>query len=82
MRKGTIIRNHWASDKNPTRYFIYMGIKGRFAEGIELVDGKLNTVRYHKEDFLNSEAFEKVGYCIAFDILKSDLKKFIEGELR
>lgn len=78
MRKGTIIRNHWASENNPSRFFIYTGADGRFANGIELVDGKLNTVRYYKVDFRNKDIFEPMGHCKAFDIMKNELKNLIE----
>lgn len=77
MKKGTIIRNHWAGENNPGRYFIYMGISGRYAVGIQYIDGKLQKVNYYKSDFADKEKFEPVGYCNAFDVMKADIEKLL-----
>lgn len=81
MKVGAIIRNHWAGDSNPVRYFIYTGIKGRYATGIYLSDNKLTTVDYLAKDFEDRETFEVVGYCSGFSIMKADLKGFLENAI-
>jgi hypothetical protein len=79
MKLGTIICNHWASDDNPTKYFIYTGMQGEYATGICFIDGKIDKLKFYANDFRKSEVFEPVGYCKAFEIMKEDLKK-IKGE--
>ena len=78
MRIGTIINNHWASEENPTKYFIYTGIKGKSATGITINNGKLEKTEYYKRDLDDKTNFEPVGYCDAFEIMKRDLKKVRE----
>ncbi|KAK9679516.1 hypothetical protein QE152_g40017 [Popillia japonica] len=77
VKKGTIIHNHWAGDKNPTKYFIYTGISGRYANGINWDGKELSKVSYYKEDLADKTMFEPVGYCNAFDIMKADLKRLL-----
>ncbi|MYL44616.1 hypothetical protein GLV94_03075 [Virgibacillus halodenitrificans] len=80
MKKGTIIRNHWAGSDNPTRYCIYLGCNGRYVNVLELVNGKLKKGQYYKSTFQDKEKFEIVGQSKGFDVLKDDLKSFLEGE--
>ena len=80
MKIGTIVLNHSAGDGNPLQYFIYTGIKGKYATGLSLFNGKLEKVEYHKSDFISSGKFEAVGYCNGFDIIKEDLKSIL-GEI-
>lgn len=79
MKTGTIINNHWAGDSNPIKYFIYAGIEGKYAVGIYLDNGGLKKVKYDKSDVLNSDKFEPVGYCKAFNIMKEDLKNILKS---
>lgn len=74
MKIGTIICNHWAGDKNPYKYFIYLGIEGKYAKGVALYRNKLEKVSYYARDFNNREVFEPVGYCEGLEIMKKDLK--------
>lgn len=76
MRKGMLIRNCSASDRNPQRYFIYTGISGKYANGLTFDSkGQLEKIYFNKYDFLQEGFFEPVGYSKGFDILKEDLKK-------
>ena len=77
MKIGTIVLNHWAGQNNPAKYFIYTGIKGKYATGIFLNNGKLERVTCYATDFRNKEIFEPVGYCKGFDIMKEDLKSIL-----
>ncbi|MBN6206242.1 hypothetical protein JYK21_07245 [Ralstonia pickettii] len=81
MKKGTIIRNHWASKNNPIRYCIYLGTSDRDVNVLELVNGKLQRGQYHKSSFENREVFEVVGHSKGFEVLKDDLKKLLEESL-
>jgi hypothetical protein len=75
MKIGTIINNHWASKENPKKYFIYMGTQGKYATGVYLnSDGRLKRTRFYTSDIKDSTNFEVVGYCDAFEIMKSDLR--------
>ncbi len=78
VKIGTIVLNHWAGEGNPSKYFIYTGIKGKYATGIFLNNGKLETANYYKKDLLDSGKFEPVGYCNGFDIMKEDLKSILD----
>ena len=73
MKKGTIILNHWAGEKNQSKYFIYTGIKGKYATGICLIDNKIEETTYYKDDLKDKEKFEEVGFC--------DYKNFIKKSL-
>jgi hypothetical protein len=76
MKIGTIIRNDWAGDRNPTKYFIYTGISGEYATGIALNNGNIKRLRFGKKDFVNDGKFVPVGYCGFADLIKADLMKY------
>lgn len=76
MKIGTIFINHYAGNKNPVRYFIYMGTTGKYVNGIYLNNGKLQKIQYYRDDF-ETDMFEKVGYCNAFDVMKGDLSGLV-----
>ncbi len=79
MKKGTIIKNHWAGDNNPGRYSIYLGTTaGRYVNVLMLQSGKLVKGQFYKSDFENQEVFEIVGHSTGFEVLKNDLKRFLE----
>lgn len=78
MKVGTIIRNHWAGDRNPTRFFIYLGSSGKYVNGLGLVNGRLEKVRFYKSDFKDKNMFEIVGYSTGIDVLKNDIKSYLE----
>lgn len=78
MKKGAIVRNHWASDENPIRYCIYLRTNGRYVDVLELISGRLQKGQYYKSDFKDRDFFEVVGYSTGFDVLKDDLKSFSE----
>ena len=87
MKIGTIIKNNWASEGNPAKYFIYTGIEGKYATGVCLAPaGRLEKVLYYKDDFRDAythegeKVFESVGYCDGFDIIKADLQSIL-GEV-
>jgi hypothetical protein len=73
LKIGTIVRNHWASEDNPTKHFIYTGISGELATVISYDGKKLINNKYYKNDLKDTEKYEPVGYCEAFDIMKKDL---------
>lgn len=78
MKIGTIINNQFAGENNPTKYFIYTGVVGRFATGICFVDGKIEKMKFDKKRLNNY--LEPIGYCKAFDIIKEDLKVYKNKE--
>lgn len=78
MKKGTIIRNHWAGENNPTRFCIYLGTSGRYVNVLELANGKLRKGQYYKSHFKDREVFEIVGHTQGFEVLKNDLKSLLE----
>lgn len=83
FRKGDIIHNRYAGHPS-NKYFIYLGISGRNVNGLVLQEGKgIKKCQYYKSDMnkmLNGEpAFQVVGHTNAFDVMKQDLLRFIEG---
>ena len=75
MKKGTLIRNHWASDKNPQRFFIYTGTSGKFVNGLAFnKNGQFEKIQFYKADFNEGGKMETIGYSEGFDVLKNDLK--------
>lgn len=74
MRIGDIVRNDWASDKNPIRFFIYTGIKGKYAFGICVTENGIEETRYYKED-VETDKFVVVGRCEYQDLIKKDLRQ-------
>ncbi|AVK98865.1 hypothetical protein FCT18_14645 [Lysinibacillus sphaericus] len=83
-RKGDIILNRYGRHL-PGKYFIYVGFSGRHVIGLDFADGKcIKKCQYHKScvnEMLDGEpAFQVVGHTNAFDVMKQDLLKFIEGE--
>ena len=66
LKCGDIIKNSWASDRNPTRYFIFIEYSGKYAKCITLT-GKGSAVRwarYYASELKNNSdgAFEVVGH--------------------
>lgn len=81
MRIGTIVKNGWAGEGNPLKYFIYTGVSGKYATGISLENGRLIKIRYYKKDLKETrdgeDVFQIVGYSTGIDLLKEDLKRFL-----
>ncbi|MFJ8099374.1 hypothetical protein [Lysinibacillus sp. NPDC096212] len=85
FRKGDIIHNRYAGHPS-SKYFIYLGVSGRYVNGLSLQKGKdIKEFQFYKSSMntmLNGEpAFQVVGHTNAFDVMKQDLLKFIEGEI-
>lgn len=85
FKQGDIVRNRWAGDKNPTRYFIVWEIRGSKVSVIELDGNKLNFEGYSYSNIYEphhdsgESAFVKVGETKAFEIMKQDLAVFFKG---
>lgn len=83
FKQGDVIRNRWAGENNPTRYFIVWKIYGKKVSIIELRNNKLNFEKDSYTDvyelFHDGEpAFVKVGHTGAFELMREDLKIFIK----
>ena len=74
MNLGDIVRNDWAGDGNPIKYFIYTGISGRYATGLYVSGNEIRPVRYYKEE-MKTDKFVVVGHCNYRDVIIGDLKK-------
>lgn len=82
FRKGDIIHNRYAGHPS-VKYFIYLGVSGKYVNGLELREGKgIKKCQYYKSsmnEMLDGEpAFQVVGHTNAFDVMKQDLSKFIQ----
>lgn len=81
MKKGTIIRNHWASNRNPYCCFIYIGKSGKYVDVLCYDKGRLLKQQFYASDFKdNPEVFEVIGESNGFDILKNDLKEALKDQ--
>lgn len=83
FRKGDIVRNVYASEKNPNRYLMYVR-KGEIRQG-RYVHKTYVCINYNGEKihfFRDDAQFEVVGHMHEFDAFMSALKrlKTIEQE--
>ncbi len=82
MKIGTVVKNHYAGKNNPTKYFIYLGISGKYADVIDIhCDGKLHKGRYYKESLKDKTKYEEVGYCNFLDIAKQTLIEHLNKDI-
>ena len=85
FKRGDIIRNRWAGEKNPTRFFVIWKIYGKRVSVIELINGRLNFEGYSYNNVYElfhdgQPAFVKVGQTRAFELMKEELKGFLEEQ--
>ena len=85
FKRGDIICNRWAGEKNPTRFFIIWKIYGKRVSVIELINGRLNFEGYSYTNVYElfhdgQPAFVKVGQTRAFELMKEELKGFLEEQ--
>ena len=85
FKRGDILRNRWAGEKNPTRFFIVWKTYGKKVSVIELINNKLNFEKDSYTDvyelFHDGEpAFVKIGHTRAFELMREDLKMFLQVE--
>jgi hypothetical protein len=81
MKIGTIIRNDWAGDKNPGKYFVYCGIVGKYATGVYVENGKLVDIKFNKYAFKNDGKFVDVGHCDFIGYIKGELDDIKDGRV-
>lgn len=77
VKIGTIIKNKWAGEGNPGRYFIYTGIKGDYATGFYIKNNNVKKIDFYKGDFQKRDIFIEVGFSNYMDIAKNDLLEVV-----
>ena len=85
FKQGDIIRNRWAGEENPTRFFVIWKIYGKRASVIELINGRLYFEWYSYNNVYElfhdgQPAFVKVGQTRAFELMKQDLEDVFKEE--
>lgn len=85
FKQGDILRNRWAGEKNPIRYFIVWKIYGKKVAVVELINNRLNFNKSSYRDVYElyhdgKPAFVKVGHTGAFELMREDLKIFLKVE--
>ena len=79
MKCGDIVRNYWASDKNPIRYFVYIKNEGKKTKVIDWSGDRLEWSRYYTDDLHDTEKFVVVGHVPIKQILKDALMRYLEN---
>lgn len=82
MKCGDLVCNHWASDKNPTKYFVFIGDNGKRAECIYYNGQRLCKSSYYSNDLKDTEKFEIVGHIDILQFIKDPLMKLNENNKR
>lgn len=82
MKCGDIVRNHWAGENNPIRYFIFIRNEGKYSQVVHIHgNNKLATGRYYSSDLKNdTEHFKVVGYLPLKQIILESLRKFLDKD--
>ena len=65
FKRGDIIINHWASERNPSRKFIFLSYDANYGRGLYLTSkGRIGTVAFYRRDLdMDIEHFEQVGHA-------------------
>ena len=77
VKLGTIIKNKWAGEGNPSKYFIYTGIKGDYATGFYIKNNVAKKIKFYKKDFQKEAIFVEVGFSNYMEIAKNDLAEVV-----
>ena len=71
---GDIVRNHWAGDINPTKYFVFIKNNGKVCEVIDFDGKRLRKGSYYTDDLAKGDGkFEKIGHLDLIGFLKTPL---------
>lgn len=87
FKQGDIILNGWASNDNPTRYFIYRQRKKRLLYGIGInIQSKKLDHKYavylpdSRDDTTEEKCFKKVGHIDLFDLIEKEIDYTVIAE--
>ena len=81
MKCGDIVRNHWAGERNPTRYFIYLKNNGKYSEVINFDGKKLRRGKYYNSSFKeNPDKFVVVGHINLIGFIKTPLMELLNAD--
>ena len=62
MKCGDIVRNHWAGEENPTKYFIFIKNSGKMTKVIHFDGKRLKTGNYYSYSLKEPGKYEVVGH--------------------
>jgi len=76
MKEGTILKNPWASNDNPTQVSFYWRTEGKFFKTICFYKG-IHISTYYKSDL---DKFEILGYSNALESMKQELESYRKAQ--
>lgn|GEM_PF-1970610 len=83
MKCGDIVRNYWAGDKNPTRYFVYLKNEGKYTSAISFDGKRLRKAQYYSDHIKKEpDKFVVVGYIDLIDYIKAPLLELLRSDCR
>jgi hypothetical protein len=77
MKCGDIVRNHYAGENNPTRFFVYIQNEGRCSKVIYFDGKRLRFSHYYSND-LKTDKFEIVDHLPIVESIKNILDKHLK----
>lgn len=83
LKCGDIVKNGWAGDGNPIRYFIFVESSGRYIKVLHVEgDNRLHWGRYYATDIRDNPdgKFEVVGHIPLKETIIQALKDAAEKE--
>jgi len=81
MKCGDIVRNYWAGDENPTRYFVYLKNDGRYTSAISFDGKRLRKAQYYSDHIKKEpDKFVVVGHVDLVDYIKAPLLELIQSD--
>lgn len=80
MKCGDVVRNGWAGERNPGKFFVYIGRSGKYAKGIAFNGkGNLQWNEYYS-DSLKTDMYQVVGHVPIREIIKQALREAFDKE--
>lgn len=87
MKCGDIVRNNWAGEGNPTKYFIFIKNNGKYAQVVDFDGKRIRTSRYYMSDLKNIKtthegkpAYEVIGHIDLVDFIKAPLLELLKAD--
>ena len=78
FKRGDIIINYWASERNPSRKFIFLSYDAKYGRGLYLTSkGKIGEVTFYNRHLdVDFEHFKQVGHAPIDSLFGNMLDKY------
>lgn len=87
MKCGDIVKNNWAGEGNPTKYFIFIKNNGKYAKVVNYDGKNLRNAQYYMSDLKNIKtthdgkpAYEIIGHIDIIGLLKTPLLELLKAD--